>query len=292
MAKDPGTIKRLPDGTVKVRAQNMSPGILKWPGVQCENPDAPEAERYYFKIFTDKTVYLPDEYEQAVREVLRSGKDIVVLAGNGYSDINPQRCADWGIKQGAYEEASFALLDNAYQRLREQLTGIDIRIAHGASHMGIDLVLMRLAEKYNIPQLGHSCVRYMFYVQDDDIPVWVGNDVDHYVEGFTDSLDVLVSANGALQSYRMDVKAVFEKGKHWIPLNVLQAISTTGGPPAMDADGKIVDAVALFYQRVHMITVQMGVVGEDHWLSMVDKTSTTLVSICRNLISPQRAFMT
>ena len=38
----------------------------------------------------------------------------------------------------------------------------------------------------------------------------------------------------------MDVKAVFEKGKHWIPLNVLQAISTTGGPPAMDADGKIV----------------------------------------------------
>ena len=288
--KDPGTIERLNDGSVKVSITGSS-SAGKQPGVTCENEDATPAKRVYTKIFTQSRIFLPDEYDEAVSTVLRNGQDVVVLGGNGYSDINEDRCQQWGIKYGAYEAACQTLFLSIYKALYHLFEGIDIRIAHGASDMGINRVLSSIATEKNIGQLGHSCPRYMFYVPDNGVPIFVGHDEADYSNRFCQSLDILVAANGAETSYKMDIDAVFKYLKYLIPLNVLAAISDNGGPPAVGPDGRVVDAVALMYDRIGWIAHQMGMTSEDGWSELVDRSQKVAISFARRLLSPQRAFL-
>lgn len=289
MAKDPGQITRLPNGNIEVIATGFGEP-LEGLNITCENPTLPKRERIYHKIFTKTLIYLPNEYEQAVREVLR-GRDVVVLGPNGYSNLTEEECLTWGVKVGAYEAACEALLTNITMLLQEKFPGIDVRFAHGASWMFIDGVTIRVANKLNRPQLGHSCPRYMFYVRDEGVPVYVGKDKADYSDKFVESLDILIAANGRVTAFQHDINAAFLKLKHIILVNVLRSISETGGPPAIGPDGYIEDAVAAFEQRVHMMATQLGfVVGHDKWGELVSHAQEVVVSICRNLISPERAF--
>jgi hypothetical protein len=258
-------------------------------GVTCLNPGAGEADRIYEKRFFKKPIYMPRDYERAVREVL-SGKDVIVIGMNGYSSLTDEQCRAWGVRPGAYEAACAGLLEAACAELSEAFPRIDIRFAHGASDWGIDGVILKVAAKLERPQLGHSCPQFMFYVTDDDVPVYCAADKVKYANAFIDSLQILLACNGRVQAFEHDIDACFKKLKHVIPLNVLKSISTTGGPPAIGADGKIEDAVAAFEQRVHMQARQISLVGKDAYLDIVGHVSDVTVSITRQLISPDRAF--
>ena len=282
-----GLIKRHADGSHTVTVRGVS-YIANLPGVVCTNPDAAEAERIYTKHFTKKPIYLPHEYEKAVRENLQ-GRDVIVLGMNGYSSLTPQKCSEWGIVPGAYEAACAGILESVIQELENAYPGIDIRLGHGASSMGVDGVILAVAAKRNKRQLGHFCPRFMFYVEDDEIPVYVAKTQTDYANAFIDSLRVLVAANGREQAFRHDINAVFDKGKHVIPVNVLRSISTTGGPPALNADGKIEDAVAYFEQRVHLMYHAFSGSG-DPFRDIVNHVIDQVRQIGRSLISPERAF--
>jgi hypothetical protein len=282
-----GLITRQPDGSHVVMVKGAS-YVAALAGVSCINPDAAEEERVYSKTFTKKPIYMPHEYERATREILK-GTDVIVLGMNGYSSLTSQKCREWGVAPGAYEAACAAILESVIIELEKSYPGVDIRLAHGASELGVDGVILKVAAKLNKRQLGHSCPRFMFYVQDDDVPVYVAKTQVDYANAFIDSLAVLVAANGREQAFKHDINAVFDKGKHVIPVNVLRSISTTGGPPALNADGKIEDAVAYFEQRVHLMYHAFSGTG-DPFRDIVNHVIGQVSQISRLLISPERGF--
>ncbi len=263
--------------------------LLAEPGVVCTNPDADPARRAYLKRFARKRVYLPGEYDRAVSEVLH-GTDVIVLGMNGYSSIKPEHLAAWGIKEGAYEAACRSLVTQAVQRLQREFPGVDVRFAHGASNMGVDRAMIDVSYNLNRPQLGHSCPHFLFYVQDDDVPVYVAPSQPEYAAAFTRSLDVLLCANGRLQAFEMDIDAAFKFRKHVIPINVLRAISTTGGPPAFGPNNIVEDAVAAFEEQMHVTALRWNLAGCDVWAEMNERIGTTLAHIGRRVLSPHRAF--
>lgn len=272
-----------------VRSAPGASHVAGIPGVTCLNPEAAEGERIYEKSFYKKPIYMPREYDRAVREVLK-GKDVVVLGMNGYSSLTDEQCRSWGVQPGAYEAACAGILRSAYEVLTKNFPHIDIRFAHGASKLGVDAVILQVAGELQRQQLGHSCPQFMFYVEDDDVPVYVAADKVKYANAFIDSLQILIACNGRAQAFEHDIDACFKKLKHVIPLNVLKSISTTGGPPALGADGQIEDAVAAFEQRVHMMAQQMRPASKDAYLDVVDHICNVTVAITRQLISPERAF--
>jgi hypothetical protein len=282
-----GLITRQPDGSHLVMVKGAS-YVAALAGVSCINPDEAEAERVYTKTFSKKPIYMPHEYERAVRENLK-GTDVIVLGMNGYSSLTSQKCAEWGVKPGAYEAACAGILESIIIELENAYPGVDIRLAHGASGLGVDGVILAVAAKLNKKQLGHSCPRFMFYVEDDEVPVYVAKTQADYANSFIDSLAVLIAANGREQAFKHDINAVFDKGRHVIPVNVLKSISTVGGPPAVNADGKIEDAVAYFEQRVHLMYQVFNGTG-DHYVDIVNHVVGQVRKISRLLISPERAF--
>lgn len=286
LAKE-GTIERLDKGfIVRVKGKTY---LASEPGVTVENPDAPEAERIYAKRFVNKRIYMPDEYEKAVREILR-GNDVIVLGMNGYSTLTEAQCRAWGVRPGAYEQACIGIIKILFQSLTSTFEGLDIRFADGASNVGVDWALLKAARSLNRPHLGHSCPKFMFYVVDDEDPVYVAETQAEYASAFIDSLDILIAANGRMQAFRHDIMAVFEKLKHVIPVNVLKSISTNGGLPAIDADGRIEDAVETFEQRVHLVAQRMVYASNDPYRDLVAHICEEATGIVRPLISPERAF--
>lgn len=283
-----GIIEKDSEGWI-VRIQGK-PYLTGLAGVSCENPEAPPHEQIHVKRFKRKRIYLSHQYQQAVQEVL-SGRDVIVIGMNGYSELKEEVCRAWGVKPGAYEAACIGVLKSVYAALMSSFPAIDIRFADGASNVGVDKSILLVAEELNRPHLGHSCPRFMFYVEDDDLPVFVADTSDEYAERFIDSLHILIAANGRAQAFEHDIMAVFKKLKHVVPVNILRSISTTGGPPAINAEGKIEDAVAAFEQRVHLAN-QMFAPQCDAYRGLVEHICDTATAIVRPMLSPERAFNT
>lgn len=259
------------------------------PGVVCENPRRKDPrERVYAKYFCRKPIYLAGQYKRAVAEHL-TGKDVFVIGPNGYSDLSEAQCAAWGVRLGAYEAGCHGMLMATSHSILDAFDGIDLRFAHGASAKGIDKVTIAVASELNRPQLGHSCPRFMFYVEDDDVPVFVANTEAEYSNAFIESLHLLIACNGRRQSFEHDIDAAFKRRKHVLPVNILRSISTVGGPPAFGPDGQIEDAVAAFEQLVHLAHRQCYG-SADPYRSIVDHVCDTAVSIARPLLSPTLAF--
>lgn len=244
------------------------------------------------KIFEKKMIFLPDEYDLAVKTYLTSltNDEVVVLAINGYSSIKADHCAAWGIKPGAYEAASAALLAGVINDLQNNFRGIDIRIVHGASNMGVDKSAIQVARDLGIVQLGFNCPKFMLYVEDDEVPVYVAKSQADYADAFINSLDILIAANGRIQAFEMDMDAAFKKRKHVIPVNIIKSISTKGGPPAFGPNNEIEDAVAAFYEQVHFVHSLINGAAVMDWEVINKNTKDIAVNICRRMISPGRAF--
>lgn len=261
--------------------------LLKIPGVDCLNPEDGESARVYRRNFKRKRIYLPHEYDRAMAEMLH-GEDVVVLGMNGYSSLSEERCRRWQIKPGAYEAACEAILDKVITQLAADFSGIDIRIVHGASNMGVDGASIKTALRRNRPQLGFSCPHFMFYVVDDNLPVYVAESQEEYSKAFARSLDILIAANGSNQSFKHDMAAALHYQKDLIPIDVIGAISRSGGISAVDSAGNVEDAVAAMYQFVH--SIQYNGFGRFGWERMLKRLTATTRKIARRIISPERAF--
>jgi hypothetical protein len=281
-----GLIER--DGSGYVVRMKGATHLAELPGVVCENPSALEAQRVYSKRFVNKRIYMPNQYKQAVAEVL-TGTDVVVIGMNGYSELKAEVCRAWGVQVGAYEAACEGMLITVLAELLASYPGIDLRLADGASNVGVDAVLLRVAKSMNLAHLGHSCPRFMFYVEDDSAPVFVAKSKALYAEAFIDSLQILIAANGRMQAFEHDIAAVFKKRKRLVPVNVLKSISTNGGPQAFGPDGAVEDAVAALEECIYMVghTVYGG---RDSYRSIAHHVSDCAAAITRRLISNGRAY--
>ena len=249
-----GIIERVSAGTL-LRLRANKPNLLKDAvGVYCENRRAPPEDRIYCKLFPiEKRIYFPTEYEKAVAEELGRGrtKNLYVLGGNGYSDLGAERLRFWGIEAGAYEAACEGTFRWVIQNLATDFLGINQAIAHGASAKGIDKVLIKVATDFNLPQLGHSCPEWLFYVDaNDGIPLVCMESKEDYAAAFVKSLDLLIGCNGGEQAFMQDLASVFRFKRHYMPIDVLGTISSGGSLQGV-SDGKVMDAVAAFTNYEH-----------------------------------------
>lgn len=279
-----GTIHR--DGDAVIVEVVSTSGYAGVPGVERIGKSRGKEGWLYRKVFRNKAIHLPDEYDDAIRANLH-GKDVLVLAMNGYSRLTEEKCREWGIRPGAYEKACSVLLKAMFSAVRRSFPDVDIRFVHGASDLGVDGVIIRTAEELRRTQLGFSCPRFMMYVNDGDgVPVYVAGSTEAYAKAFVRSSDILVAANGRQQAFEMDLHAVFKYGKTFIPVNVLRLISTTGGPPAKNAEGGIEDAVAHYEQCVHLVGKRLLPSSADPWKDTVIEINEAMVGICRRILDP------
>lgn len=262
---------------------DFDPSIAKLPGVETS-----EDKSRCIKRFDKKRIYT--DLETALRENLE-GHDVIRLAANGYSQLSPEHCKIWGVQYGAYEQAVASLLEAVTVQVQNRFRGVDVRYLHGASNMGVDGALIQVAKRMNRPNLGFSCPAFMFYVEDDDIPVYVAPNQPSYADAFAKSADILIACNGRTQALQHDLMAALMYNKEVVLVNVLRTISTTGGPPAIGPGGKIEDAVDAFLIRVHAVGQRLERGGNhDQWKLTVNEIVEVASGICRQRLSPERAF--
>ncbi|MFA5358824.1 MAG: hypothetical protein WC310_03325 [Patescibacteria group bacterium] len=249
------------------------------------------SDRGFTKSFAPGRVFLPDEYPEVLQKFLQ-GPNVVVIGLTGYSSIKSEHCARWGIKPGAYEYAVHSMLTNLVNELRTAYPGIDIRFVHGASDMGVDKEVIAVGEELGVPQLGFSCPEFLSYVDNEnhDFPIYVGADQADYSDKFIQALDILVAANGRKQAFIHDMSAALSHAKYIVPINIVQAISSTGGPAAINEDGTIEDATELFYQRVVYLAIQFGIAGQDVWAELNQKLTQAIKAITRKILPANAAF--
>jgi hypothetical protein len=272
-----------------VRAPAKAHEVEGRPEIECENPEVPPEKRIYRRRFENNRIYLPHQYEMAVRDVL-TGPDVIVLAMTGLSVLSEEKCNQYQIKPGAYEAACERALLDANDAL-QAFEGIDIRFAHGASDLGVDRANLNVATRLNKLHLslGHSCPRFMLFVPDNGMPVYVAKDQKAYSDFFTSSLDILLACNGRLQAFEMDMMATIRKRKKVIRLNILKLISPTGGPPAYGPDGSIEDAIAVYEATVH--DLYPSVYGcNDPFEDGMSRLQEKVVSLVRPKLTVQRGF--
>ncbi len=265
--------------------------LLGIPGVFCVNPDAPPRKRIYRRIFKNpkKRIYLPHEYDLAVRKEL-GGRHPFVVGMNGYSHLSEAQCAAWGVKPSAYRSGCAVFLEQIDKCLRKNFPAANVCYVHGASDMEVDKAVSETATRLRRQQLGFSCPEYLFYVPDNAAPVYVAKTAEEYSDAFVRTGDVLIAANGRLQAFRMDIAAVFLHDKFLLPVNILKLISSTGGPPARGANGEIEDAVAHFEQRFFAIGAQVfGLKGRDTWAAAIGEAKDIMKHICRHVLAPEVA---
>ncbi len=292
-----GTIEKKGNGSTLVTALN-EPWSLEEEGVKCINPEVSEDKRQYQKEFYNKPVYLPDEYKTAITERIEY-PDNFIVSMNGYSRITDEQCTKYGIQGGAYEEACKALMSQLIKNLRRKFTGAELRLIHGASNMGVDRAIQNVSDEHNIVPLGFSCPRYMLYVKDDNVPVYVGYNRDDYSDKYIRTLDLLIATGGREQALQHDVLAacIYNKRIHFI--DVLNSLSSTGGVPAtvIESDGRIrVDNAAAamgrnisFFARhdAAMLAPKNG----DLWDAIFDNVNSIATEVCRLKMSPKRKFV-
>lgn len=289
------TIKRIKGGFSVQMTGNTS--LANVPGVTCLNPKKPEGSRIYEKIFRNKRIYLPPEYEKAISENLPPGDNFIVSM-NGYSRITEEQCFEYGIKPLAYEEACKAILRKIVETVRNTMKGAKLQLIDGASRIGVDSAILDIADEFNIRTLGFSCPEYMFYVEDDDHAVYVAEDSDTYADLYVQSLDLLITTGGRKQALVHDIAAACIHGKRIHFVDVLSMLSDRGRVPATIVNKKgeieVTNAAAAFDNTVSFFSREGATVASsrfgDKWDWLFADTSSVAIDVCRRKMSPRRMF--
>lgn len=290
-----GKIWREENGNVVVEVMN-EPYALDY-GAECINPEAPEDERIYRKIFTRKPIFLPGEYQQAM-SALRTNPADFVLSMNGFSRLTSEWREKYGIKEGAYEQACIAIMKNVIDKLREEFPGARLHLTYGSSDMGVDWAIEEVASdsRYNMNLLGFSCPRYMLYVKDDHIPVYVASNRDDYADDYIRSLDFLVSTGGREQALKHDIMAacLFQKRIHFV--DVLNLLSNNNVPAVITENGetKIENAPAAFGINISSSNVKDVIAftspNGNRWNTLFDNVSMNAIEVCRDKMPADKMF--
>ena len=253
--------------------------------------------RLYFKVFSQINILFND-FSSAVKHLRGDQpKDnkTIVLGMNGYSSISAANCAAWGIKPGTYEAACRRILEETYKAVKSEFPLCQIALVHGASDMGVDLAIKAFAKEHRINNVGFSCPRFLFYVEDsaegwEKTPlVYVADTQADYGKKFIEALDILLATGGRKHALDHDITACFLTRRRIIVANVLKAISINGGAPAFGPNGEIEDAVAAFEQLVH-VAAQGHSSGPDTWKILVNEIQDICIDVARRLLAPDVAY--
>ena len=284
------------DGKVIVEVLD-EPWSLDFEDVTCLNPKAAKPDRIYQKIFTQKPIYFPDQYEKAMVKYIYCPNNFVISM-NGYSKLDKERLLRYNLRHGEYEFSCVAVLMRTLHYLKDKFNILPaLRIIDGASELGVDLANKKAAEEFGIIPLGFSCPRYLLYVKDDEFPVFVANNKDQYGDLYIKSLDFLIATGGRAHALEHDIKAscLYNKRIHFVDvLNIL----TGGGVPATmkneDGDLFIENAAAAFDRNVSFFSHRMAVESSprdgDVWDAVFANVSRVATEVYRRTMPPKYMF--
>ncbi len=270
-------------------------------GAVCINPEEVESKRKYQKIFRKKPIYFANEYERLVREQF-SRNDNFVVSMSGYSKITAEQRVAYGIQNGEYEAACAATLRTMFQNIRNKFNGAYLQLTYGASDVGVDAAIEKVAGEFNIIPIGFSCPRFMLYVKDDKIPVFVANNSDAYADFYIRSLDFLIVTGGRAHALQHDILAscIYNKRIHF--LDILNILSRNGGVAAtkQEKDGRITveNAAAAMGRNISFYGLDEAIgsmaaqrfAGGDKWDGVFANVTSIATEICRRKMSPERKF--
>ncbi len=286
-------IERLADGTVVVENNTGEDA----PGVVCDNPAVFPGWHRYKKTFRKKKIYLQGEYENAIAECLTC-PDSFALSMNGYSFLGPEHFRRYGIQEGDYEAACAAILRSTIKQLRTKFPESKLQLVFGASDMVVDKAIKIVAREFKLNLLGFSCIEFLPYAKDDDIPVYVADTIDGYADAYIRSLDLLITTGGREHALQHDVLAacVYNKRIHFV--DVLNSLSVTGGVPATVIDekgkAKVDNAAAAFGRNVSFFSRDDAVIASsdngDRWDAIFSNVSAIATGVCRQKMSAQKKF--
>lgn len=290
-------IRRLQNGHVAVQVQSQN--AAGQDGVICLNPDAGPRDWIMQKVFAKKPVYLPDQYDEAMNKHVR-GQNVVVVSMNGYSSLKAEWLAQYRIQPGAYEAACAELLIQTIKHMKKKFQAVKVQVIHGASHMGIDGVIDRVAKnEFSLMPLGFSCPEFMMYVNDDDTPVYVGKDKADYADKYIRSLDLLVTTGGRIHALEHDTLAscIYDKRLHFVDIpNMLSPV----GVPAriVKPDGSVVieNAAAAFGRNISFSDSkkvrQHAPADGDDWDGLFLEMGSVATEVARKVLKPEHMFKT
>jgi len=278
-------------GVVVVRAQGNT-YVEGRPGVVCLNPEAEPQNRIYEKRFPGMPVYLPDEIDEAMAHII--GPEVIVWGFNGYSALNDERLTRWGIQRGMYEALLRESMIYAYRQKKQESPAVEIAFTHGSSGMdggGVDWVSINVAKELGARQLGHSCPKFMFYVDvDPEVPVLVGRNKDEYTRNFNQALDIMFTANGSKHTFTQDIAVCLEEQKPVVPLDIIGSVSTTGGPMAIAPNGTIDCAITAFAMLYKGLAFNYDGPQEGHHAFNMQLVLDHTRQICRQKLPPEVLF--
>ena len=278
-----GTIRK--DGDLFIVEVPWSDSRSKEPGI--ETVDTPTG-KICRKVFRRKRIYLPGEKQLAIDTHLRA-HDPLTLGVNGYSSLSDATAVTWGMRCAAmYFNGAETFLRSIIGHQIKLFRGPGICLVHGGGP-GIDATTIKVARELGLPHLGFNCPEFMIYVPDDEDPVYVAANKLDYGDAFGSSLDILIAANGRAHAYEIDYQTAFKHHKPVMPVNIIKALSSNGGPPSC-VNGKIEDAAAFFEEHFIMIGQVVSMMnGNDPWQATVDSGTSALSRFCRTKLSPARA---
>lgn len=257
------------------------PDLAKLPGVTVENPEAAPERQVCVKVFRNKHIYR--DYERFRRDRL-TGPDLVALAANGYSTMDDPDLLE------AYVQASKGLLVAVYWMMKRSIPRLDIRLIDGGSKTGIDKALLLAADELKIPHVSHSCPEFMFWVEDDNDPVFVAPDQDAYSDTFIQSSHILLACNGGKQAFHMDIKAALDYEKDVVLVDLLGSLGREVDSKLIGSNKKIVDAVSSFMRLVHVATRHLSTSSFDKYSDLVLNVGQIATSVARSKVSPQAGY--
>jgi hypothetical protein len=256
--------------------------------------------KYFVKQFPKKRFFYKSK--DIDRQIAKFKKKVDFVVGvSGYTLLNATRCAELGIKPGAYEAGLKGVLERGYKRFTKKAPQIRYGSVYGAAYLGVDLVQEEVAYENGIPIIGTSCVRYLWVVHNGKRydcgrkrpVVLVGQTGKDYNDLYLRIPTTLLAANGGPICYEMDIAAATGERKiPFVPVDIFKMLGVTVAAWKI-VDGKMVvnDAVGAINDtfRVPHISAKGGRV--DLFSATVKGYATECVNIARGRVSPRIAFL-
>lgn len=219
------------------------------------------------------------------------------IGTSGYSDVNEERCRELDIEPGQYEHSVVGLVSHSIAEVRRNIPAARSGIVYGSSDMGVDLALKQVADDNNIPIIGTTCLAYLWYV-DNGVAgpkILIAKSKEDYNRLYVSQLDVLLAANGAETSFKMDVHAATEALIPVIPVDIIGMLGSK--VPAFKTDPvtgqrKVNEAVGalLFSWRLLDWRSVAASHAEDRFQIVSGQFSSAVIARVREIIDPKYAY--
>ncbi len=285
-----GTIFK--DGDVFIVQHPYLDYLSELPGVEVIEV---EGEKCVQKKFYRKPIFLAHELKQAVSLHLRREPGSFVVSMNGYTTLSTDFLITYGIKPGAYKAACIRVFRTMLKNFRNRFPKTKVFVAHGAVDSEVDGALLQVKKEENLGGLGFSCPKFIFYVNDDDEPLYVANSVDGYADAYIQSLDFLISTGGRAHALTHDINAsvLYSKIIYFVDLiSMVAEVPVPSSVPLPGGGRQVENAAAAFRNNLAFFGSNLDRGSQTSFQLLDNDIFAVAEPVCRKVMPAELMFQT